>query len=153
LLFRRKIKLCRVLVVDDEEAVRTAIKRRLTRDGLKVEIVGGEAEAIEMLKSANPTYDVVLTDMVMENPTSGLSVLKAALSQDIFTEVIVLTAYGNVANAVECMKHGAFDYVQKNMPGVDVYDMMSQKVSQAKERRKASIGTVRRVEWFARING
>lgn len=143
----------KILVVDDEEAVRTAVERRLRRDGLKVDMASGEAEASELLTNSNPPYDIVLTDMVMENPTSGLNILKAALGQDVFTEVIVLTAYGNVANAVECMKHGAFDYVQKNMPGVDVYDMMSEKVAQALDRRRASLGTVRRMEWFSRIVG
>jgi DNA-binding NtrC family response regulator len=138
--------LCRVLVVDDEDEVRAAIERRLKRDGLKVDVAASEAEAIEKLKSANPTYDVVLTDMVMESPNSGLNILQAAVAQDIFTEVIVLTAYGNVANAVECMKRGAFDYVEKNIPGVDVYDLISIKVAQALERRRSSVNTIRRLD-------
>jgi len=138
--------------VDDEEAVRGAIKRRLMRDGLNVDDAEGETAAIEKMKAASAPYDIVLTDMVMENPDSGLNILKAALAQDIFTEVVVLTAYGNVANAVECMKHGAFDYVQKNAPGEDVYDMVSEKVNQAMLRRRSSLGTVRRMEWFARLS-
>ncbi|HEY3297976.1 MAG TPA: response regulator, partial [Armatimonadota bacterium] len=93
----------KILVVDDEEAVRSAIERRLKRDGLNVDTASGEAEAAELIKNANPPYDVVLTDMVMENPNSGLNILRTALGQDVFTEVVVLTAYGNVANAVECM--------------------------------------------------
>lgn len=140
-----------VLVVDDEEAVRVAVERRLRRDGLKVVTAAGSVEAIEKIKSEEQPFDIILTDMVMEDPDSGLNVLRAALTQDVFTEVVVLTAYGNVANAVECMKHGAFDYVQKNMPGVDVYDLISEKVGLAIERRLSSLGTVRRMEWFARI--
>jgi DNA-binding NtrC family response regulator len=143
--------LCKVLVVDDEEAVRAAIDRRLNRDGLNVDTAAGENEARELITRAEPPYDIILTDMVMENPDSGLSVLKAALGQDVLTEVIVLTAYGNIANAVDCMKHGAFDYVQKNAPGVDVYDMVSEKVALAMERRRASLGTIRRMDWFAQI--
>ena len=50
--------------------------------------------------------------------------LQTALTTDVFSEVIVLTAYGNVANAVECMKRGAFDYVEKNIPGVDVFELL-----------------------------
>lgn len=138
--------MCRILVVDDEQEVRMAIQRRLTRDGLEVDIAPSENEAFELLKSANPPYDVVLTDMVMESPDSGLNVLQTAVGQDIFSEVIVLTAYGNVANAVECMKRGAFDYVEKNIPGVDVYDLMSIKVAQALDRRRSSVNTVRRLD-------
>ncbi len=137
--------MCKILVVDDEEEVRAAVARRLTRDGLKVDTASSEADALEMLKAADPTYDVIMTDMVMENPDSGVNVLKAAAEEDIFSEVIVLTAYGNVANAVECMKRGAFDYVEKNIPGVDVYDLMSIKVGQALDRRRSSVSTVRRI--------
>jgi len=137
--------LCKILVVDDEEEVRAAVARRLTRDGLKVDTATCQEEAVEKLKAANPTYDVVMTDMVMETPDAGVNVLKAAAEEDIFTEVIVLTAYGNVANAVECMKRGAFDYVEKNIPGVDVYDLMSIKVAQALDRRRSSMNTVRRI--------
>jgi len=66
----------------------------------------------------------------------------------VFTEVVVLTAYGNVANAVECMKRGAFDYVEKNMPGVDVYELLCLKIQQAVERRRSAVSTVRRLEAF-----
>ena len=141
--------MCRVLVVDDEEEVRAAVERRLKRDGIKVDAAAGSIAGVEAIHAAEQPYDVVLTDMVMEDPESGINVLKAALSEDIFTEVIVLTAYGNVANAVECMKHGAFDYVEKNKPGVDVYDLISAKVTAAMDRRRQSLETVRRMDQFA----
>ena len=145
--------MCKVLIVDDEESVRAAVQRRLRREGLKVDTADGEVAAMALIAEADPAYDVVLTDMVMENPDSGVNVLKAAVARDVFTEVVVLTAYGNVANAVECMKHGAFDYVQKNAPGVDVHDKVSEKVGQALERRRASLGTIRRMDWFSKITG
>jgi len=145
--------LCKILIVDDEEEVRAAIQRRLIRDGLKVDVAGGEEEALETIKAADPSYDVVLTDMVMESPDSGMNILQAAVGQDIFSEVIILTAYGNVANAVECMKRGAFDYVEKNIPGVDVFDLMSIKIAQALDRRRSSVSTVRRIDQFGRGRG
>lgn len=117
-----------------------------------MEIASCPEEAIEHMKGAEEPFDIVLTDMVMgEDSEAGVKVLESALTQDVFTEVIVLTAYGNVANAVECMKRGAFDYVQKNAPGVDVFDDIVQKIGQAMDRRRASLGTVRRMEWFARF--
>ena len=140
--------MCKVLVIDDEEAVRDAVKRRLERDGYGVDTAETQAAGLEAIESHKPPYDVVVTDMVMESPTSGLDMLQAALSSDIFTELIVLTAYGNVANAVECMKRGAFDYVEKNIPGVDVFELLSIKVSQALERRRASLATLRRIEQY-----
>lgn len=141
--------MCSILVIDDEEAVRNAVKRRLERDGYEVDVAATQAEGLQAIEEHKPPYDVVVTDMVMESPTSGLEVLQAALTRDIFTELIVLTAYGNVANAVECMKRGAFDYVEKNIPGVDVFELLSIKVSQALERRKSSLSTLRRIEQYA----
>jgi DNA-binding NtrC family response regulator len=140
----------KILVVDDEDDVRLSIERRLKREGHEVSIAGSQAEASASIDAAEPSFDVVLTDMLMESPSSGVEVLKTALAKDVFTEVVILTAYGNVANAVECMKMGAFDYVEKNIPGVDVYELICIKIDQAMERRRASLSTVRRLEQFAR---
>ncbi len=144
--------MCRVLVIDDEEAVRNAVKRRLERDGYSIDTADSASAGIEKIKSQKSPYDVVVTDMVMESPDSGLQVLQAALATDVFTEVIVLTAYGNVANAVECMKRGAFDYVEKNIPGVDVFELLALKLEQALDRRKSSLITLRRIEQYTKQN-
>ena len=141
----------KILVVDDEEDVRQSIERRLKREGHEVTIVGTQADGEQVVGAQEVPFDVVLTDMLMESPSSGVEVLKAALARDVFTEVVILTAYGNVSNAVECMKMGAFDYVEKNIPGVDVYELICIKIEQAMERRRASLSTLRRLEQFARL--
>lgn len=140
----------RILVVDDEDEVRAALKRRLEREGYEVATAGSAREAEEAVQAQNPGYDVVITDMSMEEAGSGLLVLQESIAHDIFTEVIVLTAYGNVANAVESMRRGAFDYLEKNVPGVDVYEMLTLKVGQALERRRTAVSTLRRLEEHAR---
>src|SRR5258708_5815933 len=140
----------RILVVDDEDDVRAALKRRLEREGYEVSSAASSADAAVSIAEQNPPFDVVVTDMSMEEADSGLKVLQDAVTQDLFTEVLVLTAYGNVANAVESMRRGAFDYLEKNVPGVDVYELLSMKVNQAMERRRSSMSTVRRLEQFAR---
>jgi DNA-binding NtrC family response regulator len=140
----------RALVIDDEEEVRDAVVRRLNREGYEVEQAGSQADGIAKIHAAEPPYDLILTDMVMEDPESGVKTLEAALSRDIFSEVIVLTAYGNVGNAVECMRRGAFDYVEKNIPGVDVYELLILKINQAMERRRMSMGAIRRYADIAR---
>ena len=142
--------MCRILVIDDEEEVKERIVRRLTREGYRVSSTDNKEEGIRLVRDAEPSFDIVITDMVMESQNSGLEVLHAALMRDVFTEVMVLTAYGNVANAVEAMKRGAFDYIEKNIPGVDVYELMSLKIEQALERRRSSVNTMRRVEQFGR---
>ena len=141
----------KILVADDEDDVRLSLERRLKRDGHSVVIAGSELEAARAIEDAPVPFDVVLTDMLMESPNSGVEVLKSALARDVFTEVVVLTAYGNVTNAVECMKMGAFDYVEKNIPGVDVFDLICMKIEQALDRRRSSLSTVRKLEQFARF--
>ncbi len=141
----------RILVVDDEELAREAIKLRLERDGHQVDTAASEAEAIEKIRTAQLPYDVVVTDMVLETENSGLEVLKAALLRDVLTEVIVLTAYGSVANAVECLKRGAYDYLEKNIPGVDVYDLLALKVERAMEHRAESMGLLKRLQAYQQL--
>jgi DNA-binding NtrC family response regulator len=136
----------RILVIDDEEEARDSIQRRLQREGYEVETAPSQGDGIGRIRDARDSYDLVITDMLMEQANSGVEVLRAAVARDLFTEVIVLTAYGNVSNAVECMKQGAFDYIEKNIPGVDPYDLLVIKVGQALERRKAALGTLRRLE-------
>jgi len=141
--------MAKLLIVDDEEDVRFSLERRLKRDGHAVQTAASQDEALATIEATDVPFDVVLTDMLMESPASGVEVLKAALARDVFTEVLILTAYGNVSNAVECMKMGAFDYVEKNIPGVDVYELICIKTEQALERRRSALSTVRRLEQFA----
>lgn len=140
----------RVLVIDDEEDVLRAVTRRLTREGHHVEAEPGSEPGIQRILNDEKVFDVIVTDMSMENPDSGLEVLQAAFSRDLFAEVIVMTAYGNVANAVECMRRGAFDYIEKNAPGVDAYEMLAIKVDHAMDRRRRDVQTVALWERAAR---
>lgn len=132
----------RVLVIDDEESVLAAVQRRLVREGYHVETAANAEAGIQLIASADEPFDVVVTDMSMEDPDSGLRVLQAAFARDLFAEVIVMTAYGNVANAVECMRRGAFDYIEKNSPGVDAYERLAVKIDQALERRRRDVQTI-----------
>jgi len=141
----------RLLVVDDEDDVRAALQRRLEREGFDVATAASAEEARQRIQEQQPSFDVVVTDMSMEQTDSGLQVLQNAMAHDIFTEVLVLTAYGNVANAVESMRRGAFDYLEKNAPGVDVYELLVMKVHQALERRRSAVSAIRRMEAFAAL--
>jgi DNA-binding NtrC family response regulator len=142
--------MCRVLVIDDEEGVLNAVRRRLERAGLKVTTASNAAEGTALIAESPKAFDVIVTDMSMDDPDSGLQVLHAAFSRDLFAEVIVMTAYGNVANAVECMRRGAFDYIEKNAPGIDAYEVLTIKVGQAMERRRRDVRTIELWERAAR---
>jgi DNA-binding NtrC family response regulator len=136
----------RVLVIEDEDSVRHAVQRRLERHGLNVTIAENAQEGIAKIQESDPPFDVIVTDMSMEDPDAGLKVLNAAFARDLFAEVIVMTAYGNVANAVECMRRGAFDYIEKNSPGVDVYELLTFKVDSAIDRRRQDVRAIEKWE-------
>ena len=139
--------MARILVVDDEDEVRGALKRRLEREGHTVRAEVSAGRGVAALHEAGASYDVVLTDMSIEDGNSGIDMLKAATEHDFLMEVIVLTAYGNVQNAVECMKLGAFDYVEKGTP--DVYELLMLKIERAIQHRRVCVRTIERL---AKVN-
>jgi FixJ family two-component response regulator len=100
----------RVLVVDDEENLRLVLKTLLRRNGYEVESAATGEEALKLVDSFGP--DVVLTDVRMPK-MGGLDLLAAMKSKGNDATVIVMSAYGNMDLAIDAMKAGAYDYVQK----------------------------------------
>jgi two-component system response regulator FlrC len=102
--------LARVLVIDDDEDVRSFVADtlRLARHAV-AEASTGSAGLAAARASA---FHVVVTDLRMPG-IDGLEVLRTLKAEQPETEVVLLTAHGTVANAVEAMKEGAFDYLQK----------------------------------------
>jgi DNA-binding NtrC family response regulator len=100
----------RVLVVDDEESLRFFLTRGLRKAGFAVDEAENGTAAIERLSSV--AYDVVLTDIVMPD-VSGLDVLSAVHELDKDAVVILMTAHGTVNNAIDALRLGAFDYLEK----------------------------------------
>ncbi|MGZ6132193.1 MAG: sigma-54-dependent transcriptional regulator [Myxococcaceae bacterium] len=99
-----------VLVVDDDPHARGLLRRLLGQLGQVSE--AASASAAEELLAGAP-FDVVLTDMAMPDPDDGLRVLRAALTRNADTPVIVLTAFGNIEGALDTIQKGAFDYLTK----------------------------------------
>ena len=100
----------RVLVVDDEEELVSAISERLTLRGFRTEGVTSGAAALEYL--ANHPCDVVLLDVKMPG-VSGLDVLRTIRTEHSGTAVIMLTGHGSKRDAEEGMRLGAYDYLVK----------------------------------------
>ena len=100
----------RVLVVDDEELVRDFLYEALTRRSFEVDLAEDGKRAKEILKEE--VYDLVLTDLKMPGVT-GLDLLRFIKAHQPDTQVIMMTAYGTIENAVEAMRLGAFDYITK----------------------------------------
>lgn len=82
----------RILVVDDEEPVSSMLKVVLEANGYSVVTASSAAQAVNML-AANEPFQVVLTDMKMENDTAGYEVVRAAKALPEAPGVVILTAY------------------------------------------------------------
>ncbi|MGE5246010.1 MAG: sigma-54-dependent transcriptional regulator [Betaproteobacteria bacterium] len=100
----------RILIADDHDALRRGLARGLAEAGHDVDEASNGNAAIEKLHDGY--YDVVLSDLKMGG-SDGLDVLRTARALHPTTAVILMTAFGSVTTAVEAMKIGAFDYVQK----------------------------------------
>lgn len=100
----------RILCVDDEEVILDSLRKILVLDGYSVDTVETGQEALGLIQVHD--YDFVFTDLKMP-AMSGTDVAKSVkhLRPDI--DVVIITGYATVESAVECMKHGALDYIEK----------------------------------------
>ncbi len=100
----------KILVVDDQRNMRTTLSLMLRGAGYDVGEAGDGTEACDRVLA--DTYDLVLTDLKM-GARDGMDVLRHVKQESPLTEVIVMTAYGTIESAVEAMRIGAYDYIQK----------------------------------------
>ena len=105
-----KDPVARILCVDDEEVILNSFRKVLVLDGYSVDTVETGQEALGLIQTHD--YDFVFTDLKMP-AMSGTDVAKSVkhLRPDI--DVVIITGFATVESAVECMKHGAIDYVEK----------------------------------------
>ncbi len=101
----------KILAVDDDPVTLLLIEKKLNRQGYVIETAKSGKEAVEYI-SEQP-YDVILTDLMMPGSIDGIGVLDAVKRRYENTHVILLTAHASVDTAVEAMKKGAADYLQK----------------------------------------
>ncbi len=103
----------RILIVEDNDRLRRGIARALRESWEEVHEAATGEQAVASLRDpeAEP-FDVVLSDLRLPG-ADGLAVLRAARERDLQTSVVLLTAYGSIEVAVEAMREGAFDFVQK----------------------------------------
>ncbi len=105
----------KVLVVDDEEALRFLLASELEAEAFEVQSAGDGDEAIDLVRGLTERgerFDIVLLDIKMPR-VDGFEVLKYVKGNAPETKVIMLTAYADVKNAIESLRLGASDFVSK----------------------------------------
>jgi len=102
----------KILVVDDEELVLEAVVMALERKKYEVDSAADMTTALERLEQNS--YDIVVSDIRLpEHKFGGMEILKKVKADSARTDVIMMTGYGTIENAVEAIRLGAFDYVEK----------------------------------------
>lgn len=132
----------RILIVDDEELIRTAFARFLSSRGYETVTAESGAEAVTQLRAG--AFDVLLSDIFMPG-MSGLELLTHALRIDGDLAVLMLTANSDAHAATEALSQGAFDYLVKPIELAE----LERAVARATHRRKLEIER-RNVDWRIR---
>jgi serine/threonine protein kinase len=104
-----------ILVVDDEPGIREFLVDALATDGHQLSEASSADAAVERLKHED--FDLLITDLRMPGKLDGMDVVRVARQSHPDTRVIVLTAHGSVSTAVDAMKLGAIDFLEKPMSG------------------------------------
>ncbi len=117
-----------VLIVDDEPGILESLRKILEREGYGVSATDSGEDALELVRHG--PVDLVLADIMMPK-MSGIELLRAVKAISPAIEVVMMTAFGTVENAVECMREGAYDFIAKPLKRAIVV----RSVQRALERR------------------
>src|SRR6266702_4420499 len=123
----------RILVADDEPNLRRVLGAILLRDGYEVRHASDGEEALEIVEDG---VDVVVTDLRMPR-VDGMEVLRRLVVSHPDVPVIMITAHGSVDSAVEAVKLGAFDYVEKPFEQEHIRQIVAKAVRQSEAQRRA----------------
>ncbi|HEY3279629.1 MAG TPA: response regulator [Gemmatimonadales bacterium] len=132
-----------VLVVDDEDGIRQALERFLSRVGYHVATAANASEAMARLATDHP--QAMLCDIRMPE-TTGVELLPKVLAEDHDLAIIMLTAIDEPRTAIECLKLGAYDYLIKP---VDL-DELELSLQHALRQRQLEIDRRELEQWLAR---
>jgi DNA-binding NtrC family response regulator len=129
----------RILLVEDRDSLRRMLELALAAEGYEVEAVADGGGGMRRL--AERTYDLVLTDLKLPD-ASGLEVLAASRAAQPRTPVVVLTGYGTVGAAVEAMKLGAYDFLEKPVAIDDLARLIAGAIGSREEGEPGGAGDV-----------
>ncbi len=118
-----------VLVVDDEPSNLTSLEKTFVREGMRVLTADGARAALELVRKHR--VQVVLTDLMMPG-VNGVELLRALKEISPETEIVLMTAYGTVETAVQAMRDGAYDFVEKPLKRMTIV----KSVRKAAERQR-----------------
>ena len=129
-----------ILVIDDEENMRHMLSVMLSRQGYRTDLAADGEEGLICL--LNNVYDYILCDIHMPE-MDGKTFLTRSLEQHVTAPIIMMSAYGSVETAIECMKLGAYDFISKPFKKDEI--VMVLKKAEERERLKEENSQLREV--------
>ena len=100
----------KILIVDDEKAIRNTFKEILEFEGHEIALAVDGVEGLSMATSDN--YDIIFSDIKMPN-MDGMELLDKLNEEGVESPVVMISGHGSIDSAVECIKKGAYDFIQK----------------------------------------
>lgn len=119
----------RVLVVDDHAAARESVADVLRQSGYEVVCLASAVEALATL--GKKSFDVVITDLQMPG-MDGLEFIRQIEQRQFGGQILMITAHATIASAVEAMRHGAFDYLEKPFDVVQLEQLVGQAITRGR---------------------
>jgi len=137
-----------ILFVDDDRGILALVEEYLTLQGYKVTLADSGVKAFQLIEERN--FDIVFTDLKMPE-FSGFELLTAIRERRPDTEVIIVTGYATIESAIEAMKLGSYDYVQKPIK-LERLKILIDRIVEKKRLEKENISLKRRLQERYRYN-
>ena len=134
-LFKKDVSIImnKILIVDDEEKLRNLLGRLIKLEGFAVTETGNLKSAHKAIEKEEP--DVILCDVKLPDG-NGVDFIKEVKAKYHLTEIILLTAYGNISDGIQAMKNGAFDYLIKGDDNDKVIPLLSKAIEKVELKKK-----------------
>lgn len=123
----------KVLIIDDEEKLRNLLARIIILEGYTVVEAGTLKTALKAIEKEDP--DIILCDVRLPDG-DGVSFISTAKTRAPLSEIILLTAYGNIHDGVQAMKNGAFDYIVKGDDNDKIIPLLSKALEKVQLQKR-----------------
>jgi len=139
-----------VLVVDDNTRARQSMADVLKAAGHEVHACASAMEALKQLEKSS--FDVIITDLQMPG-MNGLEFIRAIEERKVDSQVVMVTAFASVSSAVEAMRHGAFDYIEKPFDVEQLEQLVERALRQTEQEGKRSSVPAANAAWQGMMIG
>ncbi|NNK85119.1 MAG: sigma-54-dependent Fis family transcriptional regulator [Desulfobacterales bacterium] len=132
----------KILFVDDDSAIRSIVDKYLSKEGYKVSLAESGVEALKLLKDSK--FDIVFTDFKMPG-INGIELLSRIKEYSPEIEVIIVTGHGTLESAIEAMKTGSYDYLQKPFK-LDLLKIIIDRIIEEKKIKRENVLLKKRIK-------